>query len=104
MPAIKNTQNEVFVFDSALPELQTLINAVGPDQRIIILDNNSDGVLQLASALASCITPSLLWSRMMMRWSGPTALMSVCSSGRAESNTNTSFFAIFVAGMCRSLI
>ena len=38
MPATKIAKNEVFVF--------------GPDQRILLLDHNSDGVMQLASTLA----------------------------------------------------
>lgn len=33
MPTLSTTKNEVFVFDSALPNLQTLIDAVGPEQR-----------------------------------------------------------------------
>ena len=41
----------IYVFDSAVPNLQALIDAVGPDQRIVILDSTSDGVLQLAKAL-----------------------------------------------------
>ena len=54
MPATQIVTKEVYVFDSALPELQKLIDAVsasGTDSKIIILKSDSDGVLQLASAL-----------------------------------------------------
>jgi len=53
--ATTTAKREVYVFDSAVPELQKLIDAVGatnPDPIIIILDSGSDGVTQLASALA----------------------------------------------------
>ena len=35
-----------------MPELQKLVDAVGADKKIVILDAGSDGVLQLANALA----------------------------------------------------
>lgn len=49
------TSKEIYVFDSALPELQKLIDAVSAtstDAKFLILESGSDGVLQLASALA----------------------------------------------------
>ena len=49
MPTLSRRQ--VYVFDWAVPNLQALIDAIGPDQQIIILDSASDGVLQLAKAL-----------------------------------------------------
>ena len=54
-----NTQihkSDIYVFDAAVPDVQTLIDAVtataGTGARIIILPADSDGVLQLADALA----------------------------------------------------
>lgn len=41
---IVDPRNEVFVFDSAVPELEKLLSAVGADQKIVILDAGSDGV------------------------------------------------------------
>ena len=55
MSATLTIAKQVDVFDSTVPDLQTLIDALGTlglDQKIIILEANSDGVLQLASALA----------------------------------------------------
>lgn len=53
MPSTSTARKEVYVFDSAVPDIQKLIDAIGADQSIIILNAGSDGVLQLASALAS---------------------------------------------------
>ena len=53
MPAEQATaRREIFVFDSAVPELQELLGALTSSHRFIILDSASDGVLQLANALA----------------------------------------------------
>uniref|UniRef100_UPI00262C865C DUF4347 domain-containing protein n=1 Tax=Accumulibacter sp. TaxID=2053492 RepID=UPI00262C865C len=49
--ATTQTTRELYVFDSAVPELQKLLAAVGADQRLLVLDAGSDGVLQLADAL-----------------------------------------------------
>jgi hypothetical protein len=76
-------QRQVYVFDSALPELQALIdavNAAGTHSRIILLDPGSDGVLQLAGALAgesdlaaihlfSHGSAGCLWGRQHSTWS-----------------------------------
>ena len=49
----KTITKEVYVFDSGVPEIQALIDALGPDPIVIILDSGSDGMKQLAGALAS---------------------------------------------------
>jgi hypothetical protein len=52
MSAKHRTSKEVYVFDAGVADLQELLAAVGTGQRIVILDSGSDGVLQLADALA----------------------------------------------------
>jgi len=42
---------ELFVIDGALPDIQALIDAIGPDKWVVVLDPERDGVSQLADLL-----------------------------------------------------
>jgi hypothetical protein len=41
-------RQDIVIIDSVVPDIQTLINAVNPGDRIFILQGNSDGVQQIA--------------------------------------------------------
>ena len=45
--------HELFVIDGAVPDLQSLIAAIGPDKSVVVLDPQRDGVLQLADLLSN---------------------------------------------------
>ena len=47
----QQSAQELYVFDSALPDLQTLVSALPADSDVLVLDRQQDGVLQLAQAL-----------------------------------------------------
>ena len=47
-------RNEIYVVDGAVPDLQALLSmltAMAPGRRVILLDPRSDGIWQLAAAL-----------------------------------------------------
>ncbi len=44
-------KNQIYVFDTAVPDLQQLVDSVGEGQKVIILDAGKDGITQLAEAL-----------------------------------------------------
>ena len=49
---VATTAMQLYVIDGALPEIDTLIQSIGPDRAIFILDPTKDGILQLAERLS----------------------------------------------------
>ena len=48
---LKDSRNEIVFIDSAVADLESLLEGVAPSTEIVIIDANSDGVEQIANAL-----------------------------------------------------